>query len=108
MCSWISSSTGSESSAISSSGRSLALVSWHSVALVPLALTSTRASVRKLGFRRWQRLHQLAYLAGVLAVTHFIWRVKIDVSQPITYAFALALLLAVRSAFWLAARKHTP
>ncbi len=68
--------------------------------LVPLALTSTRASIRKLGFRRWQRLHQLTYVAGVLAVIHFVWRVKIDVSQPITYAIALGLLLTVRLAYW--------
>src|SRR5688572_16327396 len=50
--------------------------------LTPLAFTSTTASIRRLGFHRWQRLHQLAYLAGVLAVIHFIWRVKIDLSQP--------------------------
>src|SRR5207248_4642965 len=48
------------------------------VLMAPLALTSTSASVRRLGFRRWTRLHQLAYVAGVLAVVHFIWRVKID------------------------------
>jgi len=74
------------------------------VLLLPLALTSTKSSIRRLGFRRWQRLHQLAYVAGALAVIHFIWRVKIDVSQPITYAIALGLLLAVRVAFWLAPR----
>jgi methionine sulfoxide reductase heme-binding subunit len=72
--------------------------------LVPLALTSTTASVRRLGFVRWQRLHQLAYAAGILAVIHFIWRVKIDVSQPVTYAVALGLLLAVRVGFWLTTR----
>jgi sulfoxide reductase heme-binding subunit YedZ len=76
------------------------------VMLVPLALTSTTESVRRLGFRRWQRVHQLAYVAGVLAVIHFIWRVKIDVSQPITYAIALAVLFAVRVAFWLAGRQR--
>lgn len=70
------------------------------VLLVPLALTSTTASIRRLGYRRWQRLHQLAYLAGVLAVIHFIWRVKIDISQPITYAFILAALFIVRVVFW--------
>jgi sulfoxide reductase heme-binding subunit YedZ len=69
------------------------------VLLLPLALTSTKASVRRLGFVRWQRLHQLAYLAGVLAVVHFIWRVKIDVSQPLTYAVALGVLLVVRLLF---------
>ena len=63
------------------------------VLLVPLALTSTNGSVRRLGFRRWQRLHHLAYVAGVLAVVHFIWRVKIDVSQPLIYGAVLGALL---------------
>jgi len=66
------------------------------LALVPLAFTSTRASIRRLGFHRWQRLHQLTYLAGVLAVIHFIWRVKLDVSQPLTYAVVLLILLGAR------------
>jgi len=70
------------------------------VLMVPLALTSRASSVRRLGFRRWQRLHQLTYVAGLLAVIHFIWRVKIDVSQPVTYAVALGVLLAIRIAFW--------
>jgi sulfoxide reductase heme-binding subunit YedZ len=76
------------------------------VLLIPLALTSTKASIRELGFRRWQRLHQLAYVAGALAVIHFIWRVKIDISQPITYAIALTILLATRAAFWVKARSR--
>jgi len=71
------------------------------VLLVPLALTSTTASIRRLGYRRWQLLHQLAYVAGVLAVIHFFWRVKIDVSQPLVYAGILTVLLLVRAAFWL-------
>ena len=75
------------------------------VLLVPLAITSTKSSIRRLGFVRWQRLHQLAYVAGVLAVIHFIWRVKIDVSQPLTYAVVLGLLLGVRFAFWIARRR---
>src|ERR1700736_5091986 len=70
------------------------------VLLIPLALTSTKASIRRLGFRRWQLLHQLAYVAGVLAVIHFIWRVKIDVSQPLVYAGILTVLLLIRLAFW--------
>jgi sulfoxide reductase heme-binding subunit YedZ len=78
------------------------------VLMVPLAITSTSAMVRRLGFRRWQRLHQLTYIAGLLAVIHFIWRVKIDVSQPITYAAALGVLLAIRGAFWLNGRLRTP
>lgn len=70
------------------------------VLLIPLTFTSTKASVRRLGFRRWQRLHYLAYIAGALAVLHFIWRVKIDVSQPLLYAGVLAVLLAVRVVYW--------
>ena len=75
------------------------------VLLAPLAITSTKSSIRRLGFVRWQRLHQLAYIAGVLAAIHFIWRVKIDVSQPFTYAAALGLLLLVRVLFWVAKRR---
>jgi sulfoxide reductase heme-binding subunit YedZ len=74
------------------------------VLLTPLALTSTNASVRRLGFRRWQRIHQLAYVAGVLAIVHFIWRVKIDLSQPLIYGSILGVLLLVRVAFWLRQR----
>lgn len=71
------------------------------VLLVPLAFTSTTASIRRLGYRRWQLLHQLAYVAGVLGVIHFFWRVKIDVSQPLLYAGVLGALLLVRVFFWL-------
>jgi len=75
------------------------------VLLLPLALTSTTASIRRLGYRRWTLLHQLAYVAGVLAVIHFFWRVKIDVSQPLVYAGVLAALLLVRLAIWLANKR---
>lgn len=78
------------------------------VLLTPLAFTSTTASIRRLGFRRWQRLHQLAYLAGVLAVVHFIWRVKIDLSQPFIYAAILGALLLVRLVVWRRQRQATP
>jgi len=64
--------------------------------LVPLAVTSTDASVRRLGFKRWKALHRLAYLAGVLAVIHFIWRVKIDVTEPAVWAVILGLGFAIR------------
>lgn len=78
------------------------------VLMTPLAATSTTGSVRRLGFRRWTRLHQLAYLAGVLAVVHFLWRVKIDISQPLLYGTVLAALLLVRVAFWLRGRTNMP
>jgi sulfoxide reductase heme-binding subunit YedZ len=69
--------------------------------LVPLALTSTKSSVKRLGYVRWQQIHWLVYPAGILAVIHFIWRVKRDVSQPLTYAVILAVLLAFRIVWWL-------
>jgi sulfoxide reductase heme-binding subunit YedZ len=77
------------------------------VLLTPLAFTSTTASVRRLGFRRWQLLHQLVYVAGVLAVVHFFWRVKIDVSQPLVYAGIVAALLVARLVFKLLKPRST-
>ena len=66
--------------------------------LVPLAVTSTRAMMRRLG-RRWNALHRLAYLAGVLGTIHFLWLVKADLLEPLLYAAALGLLLGAR--LWL-------
>ena len=63
--------------------------------LVPLALTSTRGMMRRLG-RRWKTLHRAVYAAGVLGVLHYIWLVKADLLEPLIYAGILALLLAVR------------
>jgi methionine sulfoxide reductase heme-binding subunit len=77
------------------------------VLLIPLAWTSSPESVRQLGFKKWQRLHALVYVAGILAVIHFIWRVKVDVTQPITYASVLGILLLIRVAFWLRQRQRT-
>jgi methionine sulfoxide reductase heme-binding subunit len=64
--------------------------------LVPLALTSTDGSVRRLGYARWKRLHRLVYAAALCGVVHFIWRVKADLREPLLFAAALAVLLAVR------------
>lgn len=64
--------------------------------LIPLAATSPMRVRRMLGPLRWQRLHRLVYLAGILASVHFIWRVKRDMSQPLMYAAVLAVLLFVR------------
>jgi sulfoxide reductase heme-binding subunit YedZ len=74
------------------------------VLLVPLAATSTDAAVKRLGFARWKRLHRLAYVAPVLGVIHFTWRVKKDVREPLTYAAVLAALLLVRLAVHLRGR----
>ena len=66
--------------------------------LVPLAATSTRAMMRRLG-RRWNTLHRLAYLAAILGVVHFLWLVKADHLEPLLYAAALSLLFGAR--LWL-------
>jgi len=69
--------------------------------LLPLAVTSTRNWVRRLG-RRWQHLHRLIYPATALAVLHYYWKKasKADVSDPLLFAGILALLLGVRIALW--------
>jgi sulfoxide reductase heme-binding subunit YedZ len=66
--------------------------------LVPLAVTSTDRWVRRLGFVRWKRLHRLSYLAAVLGVVHFVWRVKADLTEPLVFAAILAALLLARLA----------
>lgn len=72
--------------------------------LVPLALTSTRGWMRRLG-RAWGRLHRLVYAIAVLAVLHFWWVVKSDVREPLLYAAILAALLGWRLAW---RRRHRP
>lgn len=65
------------------------------LAMLPLALTSTRGAMRRLG-RRWVRLHWLAYPAAVAAVVHFLWLVKADLRAPLLHGVVLALLLGAR------------
>ena len=62
------------------------------VLLIPLALTSTNAMVRRLGGKRWRRLHQLVYVSAAGGVLHFIWQTKADYRRPAIYATALILL----------------
>ncbi len=64
--------------------------------LVPLAITSTKGWVRRLGGKRWQRLHRLIYPAAVAGVLHYLWLVKKDVTVPLYYAGALGVLFALR------------
>ena len=64
--------------------------------LVPLALTSTAGWIRRLGGKRWQRLHSLVYVTAIAAVAHYYWLVKSDIRQPMLYATLVALLLAWR------------
>jgi len=66
------------------------------VLLVPLALTSTKESLQRLGFARWKRLHRLIYIVGVLVVIHFVMRVKADTREPYLWGVVLLFLFAVR------------
>lgn len=66
------------------------------VLLVPLALTSTDAMIRRLGGRRWRALHKLVFPAAILAVAHFWMMVKADIREPMLYAAILAVLLVYR------------
>ena len=63
--------------------------------LVPLAVTSTKGWIRRLG-KRWTKLHRLVYVSAALGVLHFFWLVKADTREPLIYAAVLALLLAAR------------
>ena len=63
--------------------------------LLPLAITSTKGWMKRLG-RNWKRLHQLVYVAGIFAVLHYLWLVKIDITWPVIYGAILAILLVLR------------
>src|SRR5216684_7161496 len=64
--------------------------------MIPLAITSTNKMVKRLGGKRWNRLHRIVYVSGVLGVLHYYMLVKSDVRLPLTFAFLLALLLGFR------------
>jgi sulfoxide reductase heme-binding subunit YedZ len=66
------------------------------VLLIALAATSTDAMVRRLGGRRWRRLHKLAYVAAAGGVLHFLWLVKADLREPLIYLGILLLLFLAR------------
>lgn len=65
------------------------------VLLIPLAATSTQAMMRRLG-RRWQLLHRLVYPIALLAVVHYLWLVKKDLTTPLIYGAVVVFLLALR------------
>ena len=76
------------------------------LAMVPLAVTSTNAMIKRLGATRWKALHRLAYVAGIAGVIHYYMQVKADVRLPLTFAAVLAVLLGFRMVAGL--RKKTP
>jgi sulfoxide reductase heme-binding subunit YedZ len=64
--------------------------------LLPLAVTSTTWSIRKLGGKNWNRLHMLVYLAAITAMVHYWWKVKTGVLEPAPYTLVILVLLGVR------------
>ena len=75
--------------------------------MVPLAVTSTAGWIRRLGGRRWNRLHRLVYATAVLGVIHYWWLVKADVSRPRLYGVVVGALLATRL-YWSRTRGAAP
>jgi sulfoxide reductase heme-binding subunit YedZ len=72
--------------------------------MVPLALTSTKGWIRRMGGKRWLALHRLIYASATAAVIHYIWLVKADLHKPLEYAFVLGMLLAYRVVLWFTSR----
>ncbi len=73
------------------------------VLMIPLAVTSTKWAIRKLG-KRWQLLHRLIYFSAAAGVIHYIWLVKADLKKPLEYAAVLGALLLYRVFVWAAQR----
>ena len=74
------------------------------VLMLPLALTSTRKWIGRLGGRRWQLLHRLIYASAAAGAIHYIWVVKLDTTNPYRYGILLVVLLGIRIWFKAATR----
>lgn len=78
------------------------------LAMVPLAMTSTNAMIKRLGGKRWRALHRLAYVAAIAGVIHYYMQVKADTRLPLAFAAVLAVLLGCRLWDKWRPRKPTP
>ena len=76
------------------------------VLLIPLAITSTKGWIRRLGGKRWQLLHRAIYLSAIAGVIHYYWQVKSDERKPLQYAAVVGALLAWRLGAWLYKRRQ--
>ena len=72
--------------------------------MIPLALTSTKWAIRKLGGKRWLALHRLIYFSAAAGVIHYIWLVKADLKKPLEYATVLGVLVLYRLVSWISVR----
>ena len=76
------------------------------VLMIPLAVTSTKKWIRRLGGKRWQWIHRLVYVSATTGVLHYLWLVKLDISRPLAYGGILASLLGLRA--WSSLRARVP
>jgi methionine sulfoxide reductase heme-binding subunit len=74
------------------------------VIMIPLAITSTAGWVRRLSFKRWQKLHRIVYIAPAAGVVHYWWLVKSDIRLPLMYGVILGVLMAFRVYIWTKAK----
>lgn len=74
------------------------------VLMIPLAITSTKKWIGRLGGKRWQMLHRLVYVSAIAGVLHYFWLVKLDITFPTRYAIVIGLLLLFR--VWTAIRSR--
>jgi methionine sulfoxide reductase heme-binding subunit len=75
------------------------------VLMLPLAVTSTTGWIRRMGGKRWQTLHRLVYLTGIIGVIHYYWLVKSDIRLPAMYGAFVGILLAYRAIVWAVNRR---
>ncbi|WP_411280645.1 sulfite oxidase heme-binding subunit YedZ [Gemmatimonas sp.] len=66
------------------------------VLMIPLALTSSKWSIKRLGGKRWNQLHRLVYVSAIAGCVHFLWAVKKDLAEPMLYAAVFVVLFALR------------
>jgi sulfoxide reductase heme-binding subunit YedZ len=83
----------------------MGVIAW--LLLVPLAATSTNWSIRKLGGKRWNRLHKLVYVAAICGIIHYWWQVKPGVLSPLRLTIVLAVLLLARPIIAYIQRRRT-
>ncbi len=68
--------------------------------LTPLAVTSTKGWIKRLGGSKWNKLHRLVYVAMIAATVHYLWAVKRDITLPVLYFVVVTVLLAFRLVMW--------